>query len=190
MRQRSLILASGSPRRRELLDSMGFAYTVDVSDVDELCDGTAEQVALELSKRKAEAVAIRHPDALVLGADTLVFLDQILGKPKTPERAAQMLRALSGRWHDVYTGMTLIDTGTGRILQTVERTRVHFTEMTEWEIKAYAASGEPLDKAGGYAIQGRGGTFVDRIEGSHTNVIGLPTCALRMLLREIGALPH
>ena len=186
---RPLILASGSPRRNELLSLMGLAYEVDVSDADETVDDALapEEIVLELSSRKALSVAPRHAGALVLAADTIVYLDGVLGKPKTQERAAQMLRALSGRWHDVYTGLSLADTKTGALWQRAERTRVHFADMTREEIESYAASGEPLDKAGAYGIQGMGGMFVDRIEGSHSNVIGLPMCALRELLAQAKA---
>ena len=184
-----LILASGSPRRKELLALMDLAYEVDVSDADETVDDALapEEIVLELSRRKAMSVAPRHEDALVLAADTIVYLDGVLGKPKTHERAAQMLRELSGRWHDVYTGLTLVDTATGALTQRVERTRVRFAPMTQQEIEDYAASDEPLDNAGAYAVQGMGGMFVDRIEGSHSNVIGLPMSALREMLAQAGA---
>ena len=181
-----LILASGSPRRKEILDMMGLTYSVDVSEVDETFDGPADETVLELSKRKAQAVAKRHENALILAADTLVFCEKALGKPGTRESAAVMLRSLSGNWHNVYTGMTLIDTRSGRTYQKVDCTRVHFVKMTEEEILAYAASDEPLDKAGAYAIQGIGGMFVDRIEGSYSNVVGLSMTALRDLLHEAG----
>ena len=186
---RPLILASGSPRRKELLALMGLAYEVDASDADETIEGALapEEIVLELSRRKALSVAPRHAGALVLAADTIVYLDGVLGKPKTHERAAQMLRELSGRWHDVYTGLTLVDTATGALTQRVERTRVRFASMTQQEIEDYAASDEPLDKAGAYAVQGMGGMFVDRIEGSHSNVIGLPMSALREMLAQAGA---
>ena len=185
--RRPLILASGSPRRKELLALMGLPYEVDVSDADETIEGTPapQDIVRELSRRKALSVAPRHESALVLAADTIVYLDGVLGKPKTHERAAQMLRELSGKWHDVYTGLTLIDTATGALMQRVERTRVHFAPMTQKEIEAYAATDEPLDKAGAYAVQGMGGMFVDRIEGSHSNVIGLPMSALRELLAQM-----
>ena len=181
-----LVLASGSPRRREILQLMGLTYTVDASDVDETFSGGPEETVLEISRRKAEAVAVRHPGALVLAADTLVFAREPLGKPGCPERARQMLRELSGSWHSVYTGMTLIDTGNGRCYQQADCTRVHVVPMTDAEIDAYVATGEPMDKAGAYAIQGMGGMFIDRIEGSHSNVIGLPMAALRSLLAEAG----
>lgn len=181
-----LILASGSPRRKEILETMGLTYTVDISEVDESFDGAPADTVLELSKRKAQAVAQRHPDALVLAADTLVFGDTVLGKPGTAERAAEMLAALSGNWHCVYTGMTLINTQCGKVYQKADCTRVHFVNMTEDEIHAYASSCEPIDKAGAYAIQGAAGMFIDRIEGSYSNVVGLSMTALRELLHEAG----
>ena len=181
-----LILASGSPRRKEILDMMGLAYTVDVSEADETFCGEPAETVLELSKRKALAVAPRHENALILAADTLVFGENVLGKPGTRENAEKMLRSLSDCWHCVYTGMTLIDTAAGKVYQKADCTRVHFVKMTESEIQAYAASDEPLDKAGAYAIQGIGGMFVDRIEGSYSNVVGLSMTALRDLLHEAG----
>lgn len=179
-----LVLASGSPRRKEILETMGLAYSVDVSDTDEHFAGAPDETVLELSRRKAEAVAARHHGALILAADTLVFGDEVLGKPGTPARAKEMLKALSGRWHSVYTGVTLMNTANGRIYQQAECTKVHFVEMTDAEIDAYVASNEPIDKAGAYGIQGIGGMFVDRIEGSYSNVVGLPMTALRDLLYQ------
>ena len=180
-----LILASSSPRRKELLEQMGLAYAVDVSDVDESFCGRPAEAVIELSCRKASAVAQRHPNALVLGADTLVFSDRVLGKPHTPQHAREMLEALSGNWHNVYTGLTLINTQTGRMIRAMDRTRVHIVPMTAEEIEGYVATGEPLDKAGAYGIQGRGGMFVDRIEGSYSNVVGLPMAVLRRMLMEM-----
>ncbi len=179
---RPLILASGSPRRKELLGRMGIRFDIDIPDVDESFEGSPAQMVAALSERKARAVAPRHPDAFVLAADTVVYLDRVLGKPGTPERAQRMLRALSGKWHDVYTGMTLVDTRSGRTYQGVDHTRVHFVPMSQSEIDAYVATGEPLDKAGAYGIQGQGGMFIDRIEGSYSNVVGLPMSMLRELL--------
>ena len=181
-----LILASGSPRRREILDLMGLDYSVDVSDADEAFSAGPQETVLELSLRKAQAVADRHAGALVLAADTVVFAREILGKPDSVERAREMLCTLSGDWHSVYTGMTLIDTRNGKCYQRAECTRVHFVQMTSAEIDDYIATGEPMDKAGAYAIQGMGGMFIDRIEGSHSNVIGLPMAALRSMLAEVG----
>lgn len=183
-----LILASGSPRRKELLDLMGLLYTVDVSEADESFSGAPREMVLELSRRKALAVAARHANALVLAADTTVCdKERILGKPGTPERAHAMLMELSGKWHSVFTGLTLVDTRSGKTLSRAEETRVHFVQMTPEEIDAYVATGEPLDKAGAYGIQGRGGMFVDRIEGSYSCVVGLPMALLRSMLMEMGA---
>ena len=186
--KRPLILASGSPRRKEILETMGIAYTVDVSDVDENCIASPEEMVMELSERKAKAVAARHADALVLAADTLVFGDEVLGKPRSPEHAVQMLRKLSGNWHSVFTGLTLIDTRTGTCIRRADQTRVHFVEMTDADIEAYVATKEPLDKAGAYGIQGQGGMFIDRIEGSYSNVVGLPMALLRSMLEEMNGL--
>ena len=181
-----LILASGSPRRRELLDLMGLTYTVETPDVDENFSGRPSETVMEISRRKAAAVAARHSDSIIIAADTLVFADGALGKPHTPERAKEMLRSLAGNWHHVYTGITVINTRSGRIFRNVDKTRVHLVPMTEQEIDAYVATGEPLDKAGAYGIQGMGGMFVDRIDGSYSNVVGLPMSMLRIMLAQVG----
>ena len=181
-----LILASGSPRRRELLDLMGLTYTVETPDVDESFSGRPSETVMEISRRKAAAVATRHSDSIIIAADTLVFADGALGKPHTPERAKEMLRSLAGNWHHVYTGITVINTRSGRILRNVDKTRVHLVPMTEQEIDAYVATGEPMDKAGAYGIQGMGGMFVDRIDGSYSNVVGLPMSMLRTMLAQVG----
>ena len=180
-----LILASGSPRRRELLDLMGLTYTVETPDVDESFSGRPSETVMEISRRKAAAVAARHSDSIIIAADTLVFADGALGKPHTPERAKEMLRSLAGNWHHVYTGITVINTRSGRVLRNVDKTRVHLVPMTEQEIDAYVATGEPLDKAGAYGIQGMGGMFVDRIDGSYSNVVGLPMSMLRIMLAQV-----
>lgn len=181
-----LILASGSPRRRELLDLMGLTYTVETPDVDESFSGRPSETVMEISRRKAAAVAARHSDSIIIAADTLVFADGALGKPHTPERAKEMLSSLAGNWHHVYTGITVINTRSGRVLRNVDKTRVHLVPMTEQEIDAYVATGEPLDKAGAYGIQGMGGMFVDRIDGSYSNVVGLPMSMLRIMLAQVG----
>ena len=181
-----LILASGSPRRRKLLDLMGLTYTVETPDVDESFSGRPSETVMEISRRKAAAVAARHSDSIIIAADTLVFADGALGKPHTPERAKEMLRSHAGNWHHVYTGITVINTRSGRILRNVDKTRVHLVPMTEQEIDAYVATGEPLDKAGAYGIQGMGGMFVDRIDGSYSNVVGLPMSMLRIMLAQVG----
>ena len=183
-----LILASGSPRRRELLDLMGLTYTVETPDADESFSGRPSETVMEISRRKATAVAARHSDSIIIAADTLVFADSVLGKPHMPERAKEMLRSLAGNWHHVYTGITVINTRSGRILRNVDKTRVHLVPMTEQEIDAYVATGEPLDKAGAYGIQGMGGMFVDRIDGSYSNVVGLPMSMLRTMLAQASGM--
>lgn len=180
-----LILASGSPRRKEILDQMGLIYTVDVSDADESFTAEPAQMVCELSSRKATAVAARHQAAIILAADTLVFSDRVLGKPQNASDAKRMLSLLADSWHKVYTGVTLLNTKTGRLIRRADCTRVHFAPMTPKEIDAYVATGEPLDKAGAYGIQGMGGMFIDRIEGSYSNVVGLPMALLREMLAEI-----
>lgn len=180
-----LILASGSPRRKEILDQMGLIYTVDVSDADESFTAAPDRMVCELSLRKAAAVASRHREAIILAADTLVFSDRVLGKPQDAQDAKRMLSLLSGSWHEVYTGVTLLNTKTGKHICSADCTRVHFAPMTCEEIEAYVATGEPLDKAGAYGIQGMGGMFIDRIEGSYSNVVGLPMAMLREMLAQI-----
>ena len=181
-----LILASGSPRRESLLSLIVPKFVIEVSDVDENCTGSPEERVRTLSDRKASAVAQKHNDAIVIGADTLVYGKTILGKPHTAENAVRMLESLSGIWHEVYTGITMIDSRNGRKIQRCEVTRVHFRPLRQEEIEAYAASGEPLDKAGAYAIQGAGDAFIDRIEGSYSNVVGLPLSVLAEMFYELG----
>ena len=178
------ILASASPRRRRLLERIGMEFAVDVSNVDEHVPEGAQPAALveELALRKARDVAARHPDALTLGADTIVVLEnEILGKPASTDEAADMLGRLSGSTHVVYTGIALVHDG--RAVTEHESTRVTFVEMTDDEIHAYVASGSPMDKAGAYGIQDdRGALFVKRIEGDYYNVVGLP---LQLFYRTI-----
>jgi len=159
---------------------MGVSFSVDAADVDERCEGSPQEVVLTVSRRKAEAVAAKHPDETVLAADTIVACGGILGKPSGEEDAMRMLRKLSGRWHEVYTGVCVINTG--RILTGAALTRVHFTDIPEADIRRYVATGDPMDKAGAYAIQGMAGMFIDRIEGCPHNVMGLPLALTRGLL--------
>ena len=177
-----LILASGSPRRRELLDLMGLTYTVETPDVDESFSGRPSETVMEISRRKAAAVAARHSDSIIIAADTLVFADGALGKPHTPERAAQMLRRLSGTHHTVYTGIAVARGE--RMTVECEGSRVCFRELSEDDIGRYVATGEPLDKAGAYGIQERGSIFVSGIEGDYFNIVGLPVCRLAEVLRR------
>lgn len=186
MGQTRLVLASGSPRRRELLASLGLSFDVEVAGVDETArPGEAPRdYVLRVAREKAAAVAGRLPQALVLAADTTVALGaQILGKPADAAEAAQLLRQLSGRRHAVFTAVVL--DGAARAEQVVE-TAVSFRELSPSEIAWYAGTGEPLDKAGAYAIQGAGGAFVRSIEGSASNVVGLPLAETVELLARAG----
>lgn len=185
-----LILASASPRRRELLSRMGLKFTVMAAEADEtlLPDLSPQEQVVRLSKIKAQAVrdALPHrPSQVIISADTVVVLDgSILGKPRDEAQAAEMLSALSGREHLVLTGVTVL-TGTGT-QQLCEETRVFFRSLDVAEISAYIKSGEPMDKAGAYGIQGYGALFVEKLIGDYYNVMGLPLCALGQLLRAAG----
>ena len=186
----TLLLASASPRRRELLAILGVPFEVLASEVDEsLRDGEGpERSVVRLAVAKAEAGAERYPDALVLGADTLVVLDGFtFGKPRDASQARSMLRELSGRTHRVWTGIALAGAGTQRLEQAVSA-EVTFRALSEQEIDAYVATGEPFDKAGGYAIQGRASAFVTELRGELSTVVGLPMSATIELLRERGVL--
>ncbi len=183
-----LILASASPRRRELLELTGLPFQIDAPDVDESCTLPPGEAVKELSRRKALAAAALHPGQVVLAADTLVSVDDAaLGKPKDAEDAFRMLRSLSGRWHQVYTGVTVV-TADGRVLCQRDVTDVHFEQMTDEAIRRYIATGEPMDKAGAYAVQGAAGLYIDELRGSHTNVIGLPMALTRHLLEQAALL--
>ena len=183
----NLILASSSPRRRELLEGMGLAFQVAEAQVDENHPGEPKAVVRHLAQLKARDVARRFPEGAILGADTLVSLDgQALGKPRDLADAARMLRMLSGRWHEVCTGICLISRG--QEYMGFEETRVRFAALTDGDIQRYCASGEPMGKAGAYAIQGRAGMYIPEIHGSYSNVVGLPTALTRTMLMAIGYL--
>lgn len=182
-----LVLASQSPRRHELLSLYGIPFVVDPSDADEdHATGTGAERVLSLAKAKCADVVRRHPQQAVLAADTLVCVDDvILGKPRDDADAVYMLRLLSGRAHEVHTGVCL-HLPTGQELCGVETTQVHFLPIDDTFIARYVASGEPRDKAGAYAIQGTAGIFVSRIEGSFSNVIGLPLGLVTRFLQQAG----
>lgn len=190
-----LILASGSPRRSEILTSVGWQFTKQPADVDEsvLPNETPENYVRRLAKEKAEAVAKDHENALVLGADTTVVInDEIIGKPVDLDDARAMLRKLSGSWHEVLTGVALVEVLSPESqipsLKTVvglERTRVKFADMSDAEIEFLAEFGEPLDKAGAYAVQAQAALFIEGIEGDYWNVVGLPINLVYKLLRTI-----
>ena len=190
-----LILASRSPRRADLLTLVGARFDLAPADVDEtpLPDERAEAHVLRLAEAKARAAAARRDDwsdphgdkeTLILGADTIVTLDrEILGKPADGAEAARMLRSLSGRVHEVWTGLFLYDPAHARGVGEAVRSIVKFARLSPEDIESYVATGEPLDKAGAYAVQGYGAVFVEAIEGSYSNVVGLPLGHLRHLLR-------
>jgi len=182
----NLILASGSPRRRELLSRIVDEFAVVPSRAAEEERGEPRARALTAAVAKAREVGSRC-EGIIIAADTLVVIDRkALGKPKTTGEAADMLRELSGREHRVVTGLCVLDAKAGRELSAVEETRVCFRALSDEEIEAYVRTGEPLDKAGAYAIQGRGALFVERICGDFYNVVGLPLHRLALLLREVG----
>lgn len=200
-----IILGSASPRRRELLSQIGIGFTVRVSDKEEVYHSEIpEEIVKELALMKAENVATElfeeqqappvreETDFVVIGADTVVVLDQkILGKPADEEDAFRMLKSLQGRAHEVFTGVAVLCCKEGKI-QTVRshavKTEVYVHEMTEDEIRGYIATGEPSDKAGSYGIQGAFAKYIDRIDGDYYNVVGLPVSFVYQTLKEIGAL--
>ena len=188
MNDTTLILASASPRRRELMALTGLPFTVDAPDVDESCSLPPREAVKELSRRKALAAARLHPGCVILAADTLVSVDDVaLGKPADAEDAFRMLKSLSGRWHQFYTGVTVV-AADGSVLSEVDGTDVHFECMSDTAIRRYIATKEPMDKAGAYAVQGIAGLWIDELKGSHTNVIGLPMALTRRLLEQVGLL--
>jgi septum formation protein len=187
-----IILASNSPRRRELLAQIGLSFTVAPADVDERVlpgeppEAYADRVALD----KARAAAQRAGEGIVIAADTIVVVgDSILGKPSDAADARRMLSELSGRGHEVITSLAVMDAATGRSAVRTSATRVWFRDLSDREIAAYVATGEPLDKAGAYGIQERGALLVERIEGCYSNVVGLPLSLLGEMLRDFGVYP-
>ena len=183
-RQR-LILASGSPRRRELLTRMGYEFAVRAPEVDENVGGSPRHAVALLARRKAMAAAEGLTEGVVLAADTLVSVDgEALGKPRDEAEASAMLHRLSGREHEVFTGVCLIDAATGRQAVHVERTGVKFRPLSEEEINEYVATGDPMDKAGAYGIQSGASRFVEAISGSFENVMGLPVGSTGRMLKK------
>jgi septum formation protein len=188
-----LILASGSPRRREFMDALGLSYEIHVADVDER-NGEGEpphDLVARLSRDKAGAVAARYPDAIVIGADTIVTLDgHLLGKPADADDAADMLRRLRDRPHEVCSGVTVWPPrGEGEPRTAVSASTVWMRAYGDDEIEAYVASGDPLDKAGAYAIQHAGFHPVARLHGCYASVMGMPLCALTGMLAQVGVVP-
>jgi septum formation protein len=182
-----VVLASASPRRRELLSVIGIPHEVRPANIDETMRAreAPRRHAERLAREKASAIATRDPDLITIGADTVVVINRkVLGKPIDPEDAARMLRLLSGRKHTVITAVAV---SRGRKLRSaIEEVRVKFRRLRDDEIDSYVATGEPLDKAGAYGIQGYGATIVERIEGDYFAVMGLPLVRLVGLMRDVG----
>jgi septum formation protein len=185
-----LILASGSPRRRELLTISGYDFDVAASDTDEnVTADTPAELVVKLAAAKASAVKDGRKNCCVIGSDTIVVLDgEIMGKPKNADEAFNILRKLSGKTHIVYTGIAVLSDEGGAY--DYDHTRVTFSELTDDEIRSYIKTGEPMDKAGAYGIQGSAGIFVQKVEGSYFTVIGLPLPKLYKMLRDAGITPR
>lgn len=186
----SLVLASGSPRRKTLLERLGFTLTVEPSSVEEYFDESVEpsQMAVQLADAKASEIASKYPDRIVLGADTIVVLDGLMmAKPLHHDDAARMLQLLSGRTHQVWTGVCLVHLNNAQKIHFVERTDVQFAALTEEEIQQYITTAQPFDKAGAYGIQDDwGSVFVTGIVGDFYNVVGLPLHALYRHLKRMA----
>jgi septum formation protein len=185
----NLILASQSPRRRYLLEQAGVTFSVIPSDFDEASVQITNpsEMVVTLAKAKADEIAVRHPDAWVIGADTIVTINgSILGKPDSHAEARKMLRKLSGQAHFVFTGFAIVCKKKQVSIADAVQTQVTFKRLTDPEIDWYIQTGEPFDKAGAYAVQGIGTFLVKRINGSYTNVVGLPVCEVVELLIQLG----
>lgn len=183
----SIVLASGSPRRRELLEGLGLEFAIRPAKGEEVIEEGLgpDKIVCALSAAKAEEVARDFGEDIIIAADTIVYADgRVLGKPRTEAEAEEMLRLLSGRSHEVYTGVTVI--GGGMTQSEAECTEVFFRELSAEEIRAYVATGEPMDKAGAYGIQGKASVFITGINGDYFNVMGLPLCRLGQMLKRIG----
>ncbi len=184
-----IILASSSPRRRDLLRQIGVDFDVYPADVDEsiLAGESPEDYAVRVSRDKVRVVAKKVGEGIIIAADTIVvFKDAILGKPVDSEDAKRMLEMLSGKMHRVITGLAVMNAATGMVICKTPTTTVWFRNLDEEEVNKYVFSGEPLDKAGAYGIQGKGALLVDKIKGCYNNVVGLPLALLDEMLREFG----
>lgn len=187
--QKKIILASASPRRKELLEKTGLKFRVVKSRYKEGVNRrlSPRQVAVSLSLGKAKAVAKKYKDTIIIAADTfIVFKGKILGKPKTAAKAKEMLRKMSGKLHSVITGFTILDTQKNKVVSQSVETKVYFKKLKPAEIDFYVKSKEPLDKAGAYAIQGLGPMLIEKIEGDYFNVVGLPIASLLEDLKKFG----
>ena len=186
---KKIVLASGSPRRKALLEQVRLKFTVDPNIEEEAGPAglSPERLVEEISRKKAESVASKHHDAIIISADTVGVLgDRIIGKPGSESQAREILSLLSGKAHKVITGFTIIDTSTGKAVTRSVETKVFMKRLKDAEIEAYVKTREPMDKAGAYAIQGLGAVLVEQIEGDYSNVMGLPLAALAEALKEFG----
>lgn len=183
-----IILASKSPRRKEILENLGFKFEIITADTDESSDVTEPESLVQiLAVRKGQAVLNIEPekDTLIISCDTVVACDgRILGKPHSKEEAKEMLRSLSGRSHTVLSGLALFYNG--KTISGADKTEVYFANMPESFIESYVASGDPMDKAGSYAVQGRTSLYIDKIDGCYFNVVGLPVRLLAKLIKQLG----
>jgi septum formation protein len=187
--KKPVVLASASPRRKEILEKAGLKFLVDASEVEEKLDENMDpaELAISISLMKAESARARHRGSIIIAADTLGVLNgSLLGKPDDAAHARKMLASMSGKCHEVITGFTIMDSDTGRTTSRAVRTLVYFKMLSERQIDKYVNSGEPLGKAGAYAIQGSGAELVDKIEGDYYNVVGLPVHALAGELAGYG----
>ena len=188
IQQKEIILASGSPRRKELLMRMGVDFDIMLCDAEEVYDESMSptDVVEYLAKQKAGIVNKMAQGRVVIGADTVVSIgEHILGKPNSKDEAYEMIKKLSGNWHEVITGICIYENE--KHITEHETTRVHFVEMTEGEIDGYINTDEPYDKAGAYGIQGLAGMYIDRIEGDFYNIMGFPMARVHAMLKSIGA---
>lgn len=192
MQRKKLILASRSPRRAEILRAVGWPFEIHAANIDETRAGseTADLYVRRLAAAKASAVAARLSSELVLGADTIVLVEnEILGQPRDEDDARRMLKLLSGRWHEVLTGVALVCAVDSFCVVGCERTRVRFSKMSAAEIDWYVATGEPIDKAGAYAIQGSAALFIEEIQGDYFNIVGLPIRLIYELAKSFRGRP-
>ena len=186
---RNIILASTSPRRRQLLEQIGLPFTTVDGKYQEVVPKNVppKTVAAQLSRGKAAAVAGKHPNAIIIAADTIIVLNgAILGKPHTAPRARAMLKKLSGKQHSVISGLTVVDTVSHTTVTRAVETKVYMKQLTPTDIQYYVGSKEPLDKAGAYAIQGLGALFVEKISGDYYNVMGMPLVSLAEILKQFN----
>ncbi|MEH7399726.1 Maf family protein [Gottfriedia acidiceleris] len=184
---KKLILASASPRRKELLSMLNIPFIIETSDVEEVMEQNLQssEIVMKLAEEKAIDVSNKFPNAVVIGADTIVtYNDKKLGKPTSKEDAFAMLKMLSGKTHEVFTGVSIINEGKSSSFY--QCTKITFSELSDQEIMDYINTNEPMDKAGSYGIQGFGGTFVEKIDGDYYSVVGLPINKVKKKLRELN----